>query len=190
MPQRNLGRASLGSMPMFGISLNTFRQLENFMDDVQGSKEKMTQGIDMLVRTMILVTKGIAQKKSGGPVAPRQRSVPALAHRIPVQRITGRYFAGWTQRKIGNGHWILYNDVAEAYLIETGLYQRIRRPILKLSVIGMLRFIQSTRTADRFMDYVLAPRRDPRGRFQSFGTRISGSSVLGGMAGPSGKLPG
>lgn len=160
------------------------------MADVEGSIEKSNQGIELLVRAMVLVIKGLAQKKSGGPVAPRQRSNPALAFRIPVQRITGAYYAGWTQRRLGRGHWILYNDAVEAYFIETGMHMRVRRPILKMSLIGMLRFIQTTRTADRFMDWVLAPRRDARGRFQSFNSRVMGSSTLGGMAGPMGRLPG
>lgn len=160
------------------------------MADVEGSIQKTNQGIDLLVRAMVLVIKGLAQKKSGGPVAPRHRSNPAMAYRIPVQRITGAYYAGWTQRRLGRAHWILYNDSVEAYFIESGMHMRVRRPILKMSLIGMLRFIQTTRTGDRFLEWVLAPRRDARGRFQSFHSRVIGSSTLGGMAGPSGRLPG
>lgn len=174
----------------FGITRKLFDDLERFYLDNQQSQVKAAQGIDLLVRAMCMITKGGAQRRSMGPVAGRRRSNPALAYRIPVQRITGRYFAGWTQRRIGPGRWLLYNDSIEAFLIETGTHMRVRRPILKLSLIGMLRFIQTSRTANQFVDWVLAPRRDSRGRFQSFNARLAGTATLGSMAGPSGKLPG
>lgn len=165
-------RAPIGNVPGWGVTRRTFATLEEFIADMQGSKQKATQGLDLILHLITLTTKGFAQERSAGPVAPRQRSVPALAHRIPVQRISGAYFAGWTQRRIGPMHWLLYNDSVEAYLIEEGIYQRTRRPILKMSVIDMLRFLQTTRTGDRFLDYVLAPRRNAKGQFQSFNTRI------------------
>lgn len=172
------------------ISKRTFDQIEEFIADNAASIEKVNIGIDLLVRSMVMVTRGIAQQKSGGPVAPRQRSNPALAGRIPVQRITGAYFAGWTIRRLGSGHWMVYNDTTEAWLIEFGIHQRVRRPILKMSLIGMLGMIQTTQTADRFLDWVLAPRRNSQGRFASFESRLMGTATLGGMAGPSGSLPG
>lgn len=185
------------------ITRKTFDQLEDFIKDNKASVEKVHFGIDMLSRAMVMVTKGIAQEKSGGPVAPTKRSVPALANRIPVQRITGAYFAGWTIKRLRNGHWILYNDAVEAYLIEYGIYQRMRRPILKMAVIEMMRFIQTTRTAERFLDSVLAPRRNSRGQFQSFDKRIRPfkmanpppdfahrGSANPNIRGPSGRLPG
>lgn len=175
-----MGRMPAGQIPRTGITRKTFDDLEDFIRDVQASKEKVATGIDLLVRAMILVTKGLAQEKSMGPVAPAHRSNPALAYRIPVQRITGRYFAGWTQRRIGPAHWILYNEAFEAYLIETGMFQRVRRPILKMSLIGMLRFLDTTRTGDRFMEWVLAPRRNSRGQFRSFNSRLAGTTTLSG----------
>ena len=129
--------------------------------------------------------------------------MPALAGRIPVQRISGDYFAGWTQRKMGHARWMVYNDAREAWLIEYGIYQRQRRPILKMSVIDMLRFIQTTRAGERFLDSVLAPRRNAKGQFQSFDSRLGTGfklSLTGGdlpgrgisnphIVGPSGALP-
>lgn len=171
------------------ITRRTFEQIENFIADNIASIEKVNFGIDTLVRSMVLVTKGIAQEKSGGAVAANRRSNPALAYRIPVQRITGQYYAGWTLRRLGNGHWVLYNDTREAYLIEYGINMRQRRPILKLSVIEMLRFIQTTKTADRFLANVLAPRRNAKGQFRSFSSRMQGTDTLGGLAGPTGTLP-
>lgn len=171
------------------IGKKTFEDIENFIADNKASAHKAQIGIDLLARGMTLVIKGLAQQKSGGPIAPSRRSNPALANRIPVQRITGAYFAGWTIKYLGKGHYLLYNDTVEAYLIETGLYQKVRRPILKMSLLGMLKMLQTTQTAERFVDWVIAPRRNSKGRFQSFNTRIMGSASLGGMAGPEGPLP-
>lgn len=157
------------------------------MADNEASIVKAKAGMDVLVRLCILVTKAEAQKRSFGPVAPRRRSRPELAYKIPVQRITGHYFAGWTVRRTAGG-WMLYNDEIEAYLIETGMFQRVRRPILKMSVISMLRFIQTTKTADRFVDWIFAPRRSPNGQFQSFNRRIAPFIAMTGGPGP-GRLP-
>ena len=184
-----MGLKDIGTLQGFGITRQIFRDLEEFIEDNRESQRKVMLGTDMLVRAMIMTTKGLAQQKSGGPVAPRRRSVPALAYRIPVQRITGAYFAGWTQRRVGPAHWVLYNDTAEAWFIEHGIFMRVRRPILKMSFLGMLRFIQTTRTADRFLEWVIAPRRSAKGQFQSFSTRMMNTQSLGGMAGPTGRLP-
>lgn len=164
---------------VFTIDRKFFTDIERIMEDNATSRTKFNQGMDLLINGCILVVKGAAQKRSMGQVAPRKRSVPALAYRIPVQRITGRYFAGWKIRRIRFGHWMIYNDSIEAYLIETGMYQRVRRPILKLSVIEMLRFLQTTKTAEWYLNWALAPRRDERGRFQSFKRRLAqGSNIL------------
>lgn len=199
-------------MPTTGFSRSTFESIENFIADNQHSQQKVQFGIDMLVRGMVFVTKGIAQEKSSGPVAPGRRSQPTLAYRIPVQRITGAYFGGWRVMRVRHAHWAVANDTREAYLIEYGIYMRVRRPILKMSLIGMLQFLQTTRTGDRFMEWVLAPRKSSKGQFVPFSGRV-GSAVLssgrqyasfyGGsrrgrgvfvardvMSGPRGRLPG
>jgi len=186
-----------------GISRKTFEQLEDWMRDVASTRERADEGMDMLIQTMALATKAGAQRRSMGPVAARKRSVPSLAYRIPVQRITGGYFAGWTHQRVGRMHWRVYNDSREAYFIETGLYMRVRRPILKMSVLGMLQMIQTTRTAERMADWVLLPLRDNSGRFQSFSKRsaairkqmtlASGGEGRGfgnpNIAGPQARLP-
>jgi hypothetical protein len=198
------GRGSVSEMSMFSFSRSTFDSIEQFLADNEGSMIKVQEGLDLLVRAMILVTKGYAQGRAAGPVAPRGRSVPALANRIPVQRITGAYFAGWTQRRVGNAHWMVYNDAKEAYLIEYGLHQRSRRPVLKMSLIDMLRFISTSQSGERFLDWVLAGRKNSRGQFQSFEQRLGTGFKLSltagdlpdrgasnpNIAGPSGSLPG
>lgn len=168
-----------------------FAAIERFIADNQGSKLAVIEGGDLLVRMMVMTIRGYAQQKSGGPVAPRRRSNPALANRIPVQRISGAYFAGWKTRRLGVADWLVYNDSKEAYLIETGMYQRVRRPILKLSLIAMLRLLQATRTELRFLDSLIKPRRNALGQFAAIplGKRLMGTQTLGGMAGPQGPLP-
>jgi hypothetical protein len=167
----------------FAISRRTFESLEQWIRDNEASAVKARTGLDTLVRLCILVVKAEAQKRTMGPVAPGRRSNPALAYRIPVQRITGRYFAGWTIRRMRFGAWMIYNESRAAYVVEFGIGQRVRRPILKMSVIGMLKFVQTTRTAERFAEYIMAPRRSPQGRFRSFDARVGGL-VVGMGAGP------
>jgi hypothetical protein len=200
--------SSIGSgrgegMGLFTISRKTFENLEQFIRDNEASAAKAQVGIDLLTRLMALTIKGFAQEKAAGPVAARHRSNPAFANRIPVQRISGKYFAGWTQRKMGHAHWMVYNDAKEAWLIEYGVFQVTRRPILKMSVIDMLRFIQTTRAGERFLDSILAPRRNAKGQFSSFDQRLGTGFKLGltaqdmpdrgasnpNIVGPSGALP-
>lgn len=173
----------------FSISRSTINRLNDLAFDARSSAERAGAAIDVLVQGMAYFTRSEAMRKSGGPVAPRKRSVPALAYRIPVQRITGAYYAGWYVRRLGHGVWVVGNATKEAYLIETGMFQRVRRPVLKMSVISMLRFLSTTRLADQFADSLLAPRRNAAGQFQSFNARLRGTTTLGGMAGPAGNLP-
>jgi len=166
----------------FGITLASIRSIEDYIMDNRFSIDKLRYGMDTLVRVLITVVQSEARKRSAGPVAPRWRSVPAFAYKIPVQRITGRYYQGWTIRRVRNAHWMLYNDSYEAWLIEYGIHMRVRRPILKQSFMAMLQFIQTTRTADMFVDWVLAPRRNAKGQFQSFERRITPFKMMAGAA--------
>lgn len=201
MANRTLARGDRLGQTTFAISRRTFEQLEDWMQDNQASIQKANEGMRVLTRLCILVVKAEVQKRSFGPVAPGQRSVPSLAFKIPVQRITGRYFAGWTVRPTRGG-WKIYNDEIEAYLIETGMYQRTRRPILKMSVLDMVSFIQGTRTEQRFLEYVFAPRRSANGRFRSFENRTRSLALAlaapdmpdrgagnANIIGPKGRLP-
>lgn len=156
-----------------------FTAIERFIAENKESKVKAQVGVDLLVRGMTLVIRGLAQGFSKGQVAPRRRSVPALAHRIPVQRITGKYFSGWQVRRTGAARWLVYNDSKEAYLIEYGIYQRVRRPILKMSLIGMLRFLENSRTEQRFLDSLIQPRRNAAGQYAKipFNSRLLGTTA-------------
>ena len=176
----------------FGITLDSMRRIEDYIEDNRASMDKLQFGMDTLIRVLANILRSEALRRSAGPVAARHRSNPALAYKIPVQRITGAYYAGWTLRRVRNAHWIVYNDSFEAWLIESGMFMRVRRPIAKMSFMAMMRFLQTTRTAEMFLDSVFAPRRNSRGQFQSFNQRIR--PFLAGtnpnIVGPSGRLPG
>lgn len=173
----------------FTISRRTFDQIVEYIADNEGSIQKARCGQDVLIQGMVTFVRSEAMSKSFGPVAPRKRSVAALAGRIPVQRITGAYYAGWYIRRLGNARWAVGNSSWDGYLIETGMFQRVRRPILKMSVISMLRYLQTTRVSEQFADWIIAPRRNARGQFQSFSTRMGSTATVSRMAGPSGELP-
>ena len=166
---------ALGASPPgtgFTISRRTFDQIVNLIEDNTASIQRMRLGVDTMVNLMVVIVRSEAMKQSFGPVAARQRSNPALAYRIPVQRITGAYYAGWYVRRRGHGRWVVGNATKEAYLIETGLFQRVRRPILKNSAINMLRLLQTSRALEMFGDSILAPRRGANGAFRSFENRV------------------
>lgn len=87
----------------------------------------------------------------------RQPLYTSTAWKIPVRRISGAYFSGWFVKRVSLGVWMLSNNSREAYFIEfginhagTGLHDsagnrvRIRRPILKLSVLAAYNFAAST----------------------------------------------
>lgn len=161
----------------FKITQASFDRIAKFIEDNEASVEKANAGIDLIVHGMVTIVRSEAMKRSFGPVAPRQRSVPALAFRIPVQRITGRYYAGWYIRRLGRGRWVVGNDSYEAMLIETGLFQRTRRPVLKMSTLAMLAFVQQTRLMERFGESILST----RSRVLRLG--------LPALSGPTGALP-
>lgn len=149
-------RAAYARLPLNRIRSSVIVQadvaaIEKFIADNEASKAKVAAGMQILIRTLAMIVKGYAQQRSAGPVSPTRRSVPALAYRIPVQRITGAYFAGWRVKADGLMAYLVYNDAKEAYLIETGLYQRVRRPILKMSVISMVKFLHGTEIAKKLM---------------------------------------
>lgn len=161
----------------FKITDASFNRIIKMIEDNEASIEKAAAGIDLIVHGMVTIVRSEAMKRSFGPAAPRQRSNPAFAYRLPVQRITGRYYSGWYIRRLGRGRWVVGNDSFEALLIETGLFQRNRRPVLKMSTLAMLTFIQQTRVMERYGESILSTR-----------SRVLRMGVPA-LAGPTGRLP-
>ena len=176
---------------MLTISRSTFDELEDWIRDNAASERDFVTGMNALVAMMAYTVKGAAQKKTMGQVD-RRATNTALAYKIPVRRITGKLFAGWKVSRLGPGRYMVYNDDRAAWVLEEDIDRRsgrrMRRPILKLSVMQMLKLIQTTRTAERMVDSVMKPRRNNRGQFQSFQARMAGTNMTG-IIGPSGYLP-
>jgi len=145
--------------------------------------------MDVLCRFMSLTNQGIAQQMSYGPSDPQNRS-PQLAWRIPVRRISGRYFYGWKVKRVSMGVWMLYNDSREAYFIEYGIHRqpgseivssrRIRRPIRKLSLRRTLEAMMRTKAYHRIWAEIFIDRRAKvtRGFSQTVQSPAGGHSMF------------
>jgi hypothetical protein len=150
----------------FQITPDTFEAIENYILWCRLVPKKFPGAMDMLVRMMSYYHLGTAQKYAAGPVDPKQ-GMTGAAWKIPVRRITGRYFFGWKVRKVSLGTWQVYNDSREAFFIEYGIHRnpatggvsskRIRRPINKLSMQRTLRFVATTSAAHRVWSSIYFP---------------------------------
>jgi hypothetical protein len=148
----------------------------------------MNVAAELLAKT----SQGFVQQKMRGPYDPQQRRRSA-AFKIPVRRITQRTYRGWLVRQIRPGMWELFNEERGAYVVETGMTPEgksvgPRRPVLKMSSIATLRYVQRTRFAERIMHDTFGSLRTNRGQFRTFSARMRGSSLLG-VTGPTGYLP-
>jgi len=174
-----------------GINRRTFIELDNLIRDLEYNRKAFRQGENILIHMLAKAHQGIAQRKSAGMVSPSGEAGRPWG--IPVRRITGAYYRGWKVRRLGHAMWMTYNDSREAYFIEFAINPRatgaVRRPILKMSAVATLRFVQRTRLIERFTKSTIGATRNERGQYRSFMARMQGSSLLG-VAGPQGTLPG
>lgn len=154
-------RMNVGSMGRLGgtaysISPSYFNQLRELAADFRTDSEKVMFGIDRAVAGYAAVCLGYAQRRSRGFLDPSEQN-PQWAWKIPVRRISGQYLVGWRVQHVGIGTWRTYNESREAYYIEFGINHegtgvsgpqgtqvRIRRPILKLSVMDTIAFVRGT----------------------------------------------
>lgn len=119
--------------------------------------------MDRLVQYMALMNQNFARRMAFGPYDPTGMRTE-LAWRTPeqgIRRISNRYYLGWKVKKIGQGHYRLFNDAKEAYFIEFGISEvgfgdnrhvpkgRIRRPVRKLSLLKTMRFMATTQAYHR-----------------------------------------
>jgi hypothetical protein len=168
------------------ISTDTFNAIEEYIRWAEAVPGRLPRAMDILTRFMSLTNLGIAQEMSYGPSDPQQRN-PAMAWRIPVRRISGRYFYGWQVKRIGLGVWMLYNDSREAFFIEFGIHadprtgepsaRRIRRPIRKLSLRRTLQAMMRTQAYHRIWAeiYVGRHRKITKGFTQTVQSPAKGS---------------
>jgi hypothetical protein len=180
------------------IGPELFNGIENYLRWAEGVPGRLRVGMDVLVRFMAYVNMGYAQRYAAGPVDPRQQR-PELAWKLPVRRITGRYFFGWKVRRMGLGIWQLYNDSREAFYIEFGIHRnpvtgqpaarRQRRPIQKLSLLRTVKFLEATEVYNRVWASVVMPPPGQRvGR--GFTWQLQSPMVMTQGIHPIGRLPG
>lgn len=135
---------------------------------------------------MAYTNQGFAKRMSAGPVDPQMRR-PSAAWKIPVRRITSRYYQGWKVKRLAPGLWMLFNDSREAYYIEYGIHptgslratekghlfvMRVRRPIRKLSLKKTLAFVDESQAGARVWETSFAPFR-PNFKYRGAGSLIS-----------------
>lgn len=113
---------------------------------------QLRQQMVKLTQVMAFVNQREARKMSFGPADPHGED-SALAWKLPVRRITGRYYLGWKVRPVAGG-WQLYNDSREAFYIEYGINwlgqgRRVRRPVQRLSLKKTMEYMMTTQAYHR-----------------------------------------
>jgi hypothetical protein len=142
----------------------------------------MAANMVRLTQLMATVNQGYARKMAFGPEDPTGRN-SELAWKLPVRRISGRYYTGWKIRPIAGG-WQLYNDSREAYFIEFGINwrgegRRVRRPVQRLSLRKTLEYMASTQAFHRIWAEIFVH----RGKGFGF-TQVVQSPRMGSFGGP------
>lgn len=175
----------------FQVNRKLFNELDDHIRSLQTGSRQHDDAMDLLTRLLAMTHKGFAQAKSRGAVSPSGSAGRPWV--IPVRRITQDYYRGWIVRRIGRGAYLVTNLSREAVFIEFGINPRVpedavRRPIMKMSAVATLRFVQRTQISQRFAQGTFGSLRSNKGQFRSFAARMAGSSVLG-VVGPQGRLP-
>lgn len=177
------------------ISRESFEEIDTLIRSLRTGSQEFIYAMDTAAQLMTKAIQGRAQYYYRGPQADprdvRRGQGAGRAFTIPVRRITGKTYQGWTVRRIALGIWELFNEERGAYMVEFGIVRGgggVRRPILKMSAVSTLRFIQRTNFANRLMADTFGSLRNNRGQFRSFSARMAGSSLLG-VVGPTGNLP-
>lgn len=178
------------------IDQSTFDEIDDWIKAAEASGRSIQYGLNTLAMTMAYANMGIAQEMSRGPLDPRGVGVMEIGHRfvgdskgnvrrqpittqtawkIPVRRITSRYYKGWKVKRLVPGTWMLYNDSREAYFIEFGIHptgslratekghvfvMRVRRPVAKLSLRKTLALVDTSNVAGRVWEASFAPFRE------------------------------
>jgi hypothetical protein len=155
---------------------NVIRWAEN--DTPRSLRDAMSS----LVFNMALVNQKFARKMSFGPLDP-SGTRSDLAWRVPVRRISERYYLGWKIREVSPTVFQLYNASREAYFIEFGINwlgagRRVRRPVRKLTLRQTMEFMMTTRAYHRVWVDVFYSPKTHRGKGFS---QIVQSPGLGGM---------
>lgn len=180
---------------IFRISPDTFDAFDDWIRAAQATSRNAQYGVNALVMLLARTNQAFAMQMSAGVIDPRMRN-KAAAWKIPVRRITSRYYKGWKVQRLAPGVWMLYNDAREAWFIEFGIHPtgstrstergtlynvRVRRPIRKLSLIRTLKFADQSRAGERIWEMIYSPFRPGRRATSRGGLLISDQvqSVMG-----------
>lgn len=186
--------ARFAETSVFRISPKTFDDIDDWIRAAQASGRNIQYGMNAMAMFMARTNHAFAQEMSAGFVDPRMQN-RAAAWKIPVRRITSRYYKGWTVRRLAPGVWMLYNVSREAYYIEHGIHptgtittshqgnsfiMRVRRPIQKLSLMKTLRFVDQSKIGERVWEKIFEPFR-PGMKFKNRGSGIAISGLTAGL---------
>ena len=183
----------------YGIARSSFDDVDILIRSLRQGTREFQAAESLATRLLAHATQGFAVGYMSGPSAPASGSTRYVrsSFGIPVRVITGRSRAGWKVRRVSLTAWEVYNEERGAWMVEHGIVAgggAKRRPILRMSGVATLRFIQRTRFAQRMMADTFGNLRNNRGHFRSFENRIrpfmlraSGRPQLGG---PMGRIPG
>jgi hypothetical protein len=189
----------MAQMVQFGN--NIVEAIDQFIAENVEFEAQVDAGLALLVEAYAHTVTGFAQKRSKGLNDPLQ-AFPELAWLIPVRRITGNYYSGWSDRQMGEKTWLVTNTSREAYFIEFGINHpntgkkvgdtrvRIRRPVLKLSVQDAIEFYDGMGTMSRLVGdrWAMASAGSPA----LIGNNLYGQATIGvrPLAGDTGYSPG
>lgn len=173
-PGRGSGRRL--NQPFIRIGQDTFNDIDEWIRAAEISGRNVQYGMNALTMLMARTNQAIAMEMSRGPNDPQERW-PNAAWKVPVRRITSRYYKGWKVRRLAPAVWMLSNDTREAYFIEYGINhvgqgttvtyrdgrtyikssRRVRRPIRKMSLLRTLKFVDQTNAGGRIWEAIFAP---------------------------------
>ena len=163
------------SRQTFTISEQTFRDIDDWIRAAEAAGRNISYGMNVLAMFSARTDQAFSQEMSRGPLDPQGRN-SAAAWKMPVRRITGKYYSGWKVKRIAPGAWIVYNDSREAYFIEYGINhigssyvtgrggnvyaknsRRVRRPVRKLALLKTLQALDSAQVGERVWEVIWAP---------------------------------
>lgn len=169
----------------FVITDGVFNDIDAWIRAARASGRNISYGMNVLAMFSARTDQAFSQELSRGPLDPQERN-PGAAWKLPVRRITGKYYSGWKVKRIAPGAWIVYNDSREAYFIEYGINhvgssyvsgrggkvyaknsRRVRRPVRKLALLKTLRALDNTNAGSMAWEVIFAP----FGRTRSGGRR-------------------
>jgi hypothetical protein len=168
------------------ITTDTFNGIEEYIRWAQNVPREFPRAMNLLIRFMAYTDQGFSQRYSAGVYDPSGER-KQFAWRVPVRRITEKYFLGWKTKRITQGVWEVYNDSRAAFYVEYGIHvsgDRVRRPVRKMALRKTMEAMMRTHAYHRCWCEIYAnPRRGKRHVGKGFTQHVQ-SPGMGGFSGP------